>query len=42
MTSLIFKWLKSENASSKETKRLAKKTRKAFGLSSKEYRKALS
>lgn len=42
MASLIFKWLKSENASSKETKRLAKKTREAFGLSSKEYRKLLS
>lgn len=42
MASLIFKWLKSENASSKETQRLAKKTRKAFGLSSKEYRQILS
>lgn len=42
MSSLIFKWLKSENASSKETKMLAKKTRQAFGLSSKAYRQILS
>lgn len=42
MSSLIFKWLKSENASSSETKRLARKTRQAFGLSSREYRKTLS
>ena len=42
MSSLIFKWLKSENASSSETKRLARKTRQALGLSSREYRKTLS
>lgn len=40
--SLLAKWLKSENASSAETKRLATKTRKALGWSSKRYRKALS
>lgn len=39
---LIFKWLKSENTSSEESKRLAKKTREAFGLTSKQYRKILS
>ena len=38
----IFKWLKSENASNKETKRLAKKTYEAFGLTPKQYRKMLS
>ena len=40
--SLLAKWLKSENASSRETIRLARKTRKALKLSSKQYRKALS
>lgn len=40
--SLLAKWMKSENASSKETKRLAEITRKYIGLSHKEYRKALS
>ena len=40
--SLIGKWLASENASSPETKRLGTLTRKAFGLSAKEYRKALT
>lgn len=40
--SLCAKWLKSENASSKETKRLAKKTREALGLTSKQYRQMLS
>ena len=39
---LIFKWLKSENASSDETKRLARKTRDFLQMSSKEYRKMLS
>lgn len=42
MASLIYKWLKSENCSSKESKRLAKKTRAAFGLTAKEYRKLLT
>lgn len=40
--SLLAKWLKSENASSKETKYLANKTRKALGLSHKAYRQILS
>ena len=40
--SLLAKWLKSENTSSKESKRLARITRKHFGMSSKEYRKILS
>lgn len=40
--SLLGKWLKSENASSIKTKKLAKITREFFGLSSKEYRKSLS
>ena len=42
MASLIYKWLKSENCSSKESKRLAMKTRAAFGLTAKEYRKLLT
>ena len=40
--SLIAKWLKSENSSSAETKRLARITRNGLGMSSKEYRKMLS
>ena len=40
--SLLAKWLKSENASSKETKKLGNKTRIALGLSHKQYRKTLS
>ena len=40
--SLLGKWLKSENASSKETIRLAKLTYKDLGYTSKEYRKTLS
>lgn len=40
--SLLAKWLKSENASSKETKALASRTRAHFGMTSKQYRKALS
>lgn len=40
--SLLAKWMKSENASSPETKRLADKTRRYLGMSHKEYRKVLS
>lgn len=40
--SLLGKWLKSENASSKETKRLATITRHHFKLDSATYRKSLS
>ncbi|WP_300712383.1 DUF2828 family protein [uncultured Brachyspira sp.] len=40
--SLLGKWLKSENASSKETKNLAIITRQFFGLNSKEYRQFLT
>lgn len=38
----IFKWLKSENCSSAESKKLGQKTRKAFGMTSREYRKMLT
>ena len=40
--SLCAKWLKSENASSEETKKLAIRTRNALRLNSKEYRIMLS
>lgn len=40
--SLLGKWMPSENASSPETKKLAKKLIKALGASSKEYRQLLS
>lgn len=40
--SLLGKWLKSENASSYETKKLARKTREILGLTPKQYRKSLS
>lgn len=40
--SLLAKWLKSENASSDETRRLARKTLHHFGMSPREYRKTLS
>lgn len=40
--SLLAKWLKSENASSDETKRLAYKTMEHFGMTPKDYRKTLS
>lgn len=40
--SLLAKWMCSENASSKQTKKNAKILREGLGLSSKEYRKMLS
>lgn len=40
--SLLAKWLKSENTSSKESRKLAKITRTYFGYDSKTYRKLLS
>lgn len=40
--SLLAKWLKSENASSKESRRLACKTIEMFGISPKMYRKTLT
>ena len=40
--SLLAKWLKSENTSSKESRKLAQKTRSYFGMTHREYRKTLS
>ena len=40
--SLLAKWLKSENTSSQESRDLATKTRIAFGMNHKQYRKTLS
>lgn len=40
--SLLAKWLKSENTSSKESRKLANKTREYFGMNHKQYRKTLS
>ena len=40
--SLLAKWLKSENASSHESRRLGEMTAKHFGLTHKQYRKNLS
>ena len=40
--SLLAKWLKSENTSSKDSRTLADKTRRFLGMNHKEYRKTLS
>ena len=40
--SLLAKWLKSENTSSEESRKLGRKTREALELSPKKYRKILS
>lgn len=40
--SLLAKWLKSENTSSSKSRALASKTREAFHMNHKEYRKTLS
>lgn len=40
--SLLAKWLKSENTSSQNSRILANKTREAFGMNHKQYRKTLS
>lgn len=40
--SLLAKWLKSENTSSAESRRLASITREYFGMNHKQYRKTLS
>lgn len=40
--SLLAKWLKSENTSSMKSRELANKTRIAFGMNHKQYRKTLS
>ncbi|PJF39445.1 MAG: DUF2828 domain-containing protein, partial [Phototrophicales bacterium] len=40
--SLLAKWLKSVNASSKKTRELGKKTARAFKMNDREYRKRLS
>jgi hypothetical protein len=40
--SLLAKWLKSENTSSRESQRLAKITRQYLGMTARQYRKTLS
>lgn len=40
--SLVSKWIKSENTSSAESRRLARKTREALGWSPRKFRKTLS
>ena len=42
MNILFYKWAASENASSKETRHLGMLTRKALGLTSRQYRKLLT
>ena len=39
---LVYKWLKSENCSSVESKRFARRTREAFHMTPRQYRKMLS
>jgi len=39
---LVYKWLKSENCSSRDSKLLARRTREAFGMTPREYRKMLT
>ena len=39
--SLLAKWLKSENTTSADSRALASRTRKAFGMTAKQYRKTL-
>ena len=41
-TPSLAKWMKSENTSSAESRRLATITRKAMGMNHKQYRKTLS
>ena len=40
--SLLAKWLKSENTSSKESRKLASRTREFFGMNHRQYRRTLS
>lgn len=40
--SLLAKWMKSENTSSKESRRLGRRTRQHLGMTAREYRKTLS
>ena len=40
--SLLAKWLKSENTSSKESRKLAQRTREYLGMTHRQYRKTLS
>lgn len=40
--SLLAKWLKSENTSSKDSRKLAQRTREYLGMTHKQYRKTLS
>lgn len=40
--SLLGKWMKSENTSSRESRRIARRLREALGMTPRQYRKALS